>query len=129
LREVRKHAGMIVPGPVQAAMTAALGDDEHAKEQRSRYARRRAQLRPALENAGWAVSHSQAGLYLWASHPAYDCWGSVNALAKVGILTAPGEFYGPAGSRFIRAALTASDERIAAAARRLDDLRQASGIG
>jgi succinyldiaminopimelate transaminase len=122
LREVRKHAGMIVPAPVQAAMTAALSDDEHAKEQHDRYARRRALLRPALESAGWAVSHSQAGLYLWAAHSSYDCWGSVNALAKAGILTAPGEFYGPAGSRYIRVALTASDERIASAVGRLGDL-------
>jgi len=122
LREVCKHAGMIMPQPVQAAMTAALSDDEHAKEQHGRYARRRALLRPALENAGWAVSHSHAGLYLWAAHPSYDCWGSVNALAKVGILTAPGEFYGKGGSRYIRVALTASDERIAAAVSRLDEL-------
>lgn len=122
LREVRKHAGMIVPQPVQAAMTAALNDDEHANEQHERYARRRVLLRPALENAGWAVSHSQAGLYLWATHPGYDCWESVNALAKVGVLVAPGEFYGAAGSHHIRVALTAPDERIAAAARRLGTL-------
>jgi succinyldiaminopimelate transaminase len=119
LRQVRKHAGLIVPGPVQAAMTAALADDEHAREQYDRYARRRATLRPALEQAGWTVSHSKAGLYLWATRDDYDCWGSVNALAKTGILVAPGEFYGAAGNRHVRVALTASDERIAAAARRL----------
>jgi succinyldiaminopimelate transaminase len=122
LREVRKHAGMIVPQPVQAAMTAALNDDDHAKEQYARYAARRAMLRPALERAGWQVSHSQAGLYLWAAHPGYDCWGSVDALAKAGILVAPGEFYGAAGSRHIRVALTASDERIASAVGRLSEL-------
>ena len=77
LLEIRKHAGMMVPGPVQAAMTAALEDDAHAVEQRARYAARRSVLRPALEAAGWAVEHSEAGLYLWASHPDYDCWGSV----------------------------------------------------
>ena len=43
--EVRKHAGMMVPTPVQAAMIAALGDDEHVAEQRERYARRRDLLR------------------------------------------------------------------------------------
>src|SRR5215468_2269481 len=63
LLEVRKHAGMMVPAPVQAAMTAALGDDDHAAEQHTRYARRRAVLRPAFENAGWLITHSQAGLY------------------------------------------------------------------
>jgi succinyldiaminopimelate transaminase len=119
LLEVRKHAGMMVPLPVQAAMTAALEDDAHAAAQRSLYAGRRAVLRPALEAAGWVVSHSEAGLYLWASRPGLDCWGSVDLLASSGILVAPGEFYGPSGSRHVRVALTASDERIAAAAARL----------
>jgi succinyldiaminopimelate transaminase len=119
LLEIRKHAGMLVPGPVQAAMTVALNDDAHAREQRERYAARRARLRPALEAAGWQVSHSRAGLYLWASHPGYDGWGSVEALAGAGILVAPGDFYGPAGTRHIRVALTATDERIESAAKRL----------
>ena len=123
LLEIRKHAGMIVPAPVQAAMTAALNDDHHADEQHARYARRREVLRPALEQAGWLVSHSQAGLYLWAAHPAYDCWESVKVLSEVGILVSPGEFYGTAGARHIRVALTATDERIAAAASRLQALR------
>ena len=52
LLEIRKHAGLMVPGPVQAAMTAALADDAHAVEQRARYAARRSALRPALEAAG-----------------------------------------------------------------------------
>jgi len=123
LLEVRKHAGMIVPAPVQAAMTAALSDDSHADEQHARYARRRAILRPALEQAGWAVSHSEAGLYLWAAHPDYDCWESVRVLSEIGILVSPGEFYGAAGVRHIRVALTATDERISSAAARLRNLR------
>ncbi len=123
LLEMRKHAGMMVPAPVQAAMTVALGDDDHADEQHARYARRREVLRPALEQAGWLVSHSQAGLYLWAAHPAYDCWESVRVLSEIGILVSPGEFYGPAGAGHIRVALTATDERIAAAAGRLRALR------
>jgi succinyldiaminopimelate transaminase len=123
LLEIRKHAGMIVPGPMQAAVTAALGDDAHADAQKARYAARRDVLRPALEAAGWAVDHSRAGLYLWAAHPEHDCWESVAALAGAGILVAPGSFYGPSGARHIRAALTATDERIAAAAARLAGLR------
>ncbi len=119
LLEIRKHAGMIVPGPVQAAAAAALSDDDHADAQRARYAARRASLRPALAAAGWAVEHSQAGLYLWAAHPDRDCWESVAVLAEAGILVAPGSFYGPAGRRHVRVALTATDERIAAAAARL----------
>ncbi|HEX9034136.1 MAG TPA: succinyldiaminopimelate transaminase [Streptosporangiaceae bacterium] len=123
LLEVRKHAGMIVPAPVQAAMTAALRDDQHARQQHERYSRRRAVLRPALEQAGWVVTHSEAGLYLWASHPDYDCWESVRVLAEAGILVSPGEFYGPAGARHVRVALTATDERIEAASARLRALR------
>ena len=122
LLEIRKHAGMIVPAPVQAAMTVALADDDHANEQHARYARRREVLRPALEQAGWLVSQSQAGLYLWASHAAYDCWESVRVLSEIGILVSPGDFYGLAGARHIRVALTATDERIAAAADRLRTL-------
>ncbi len=122
LLEIRKHAGMMMPAPVQAAMAAALADDGHAERQRSVYAARREQLRPALEKAGWTITHSEAGLYLWASRPGHDCWSSVDLLAAAGILVAPGEFYGPAGAEHIRVALTATDERVAAAARRLTTL-------
>src|SRR5262249_30092867 len=111
-----------VPGPVQAALTAALSDDDHADAQRARYAARRELLRPALEGAGWAVEHSQAGLYLWAAYPARDSRGAGAGLAEAGILVAPGSFYGPAGGRHVRVALTATDERISAAAARLATL-------
>jgi succinyldiaminopimelate transaminase len=119
LLAVRKHAGMMVPAPVQAALIAALGDDAHVAEQRARYGARRARLRPALQAAGWRVTHSDAGLYLWASHPAYDGWDSVATLARLGILVAPGAFYGEAGRDHVRVALTATDERIGAAVERL----------
>jgi len=119
LLEIRRHAGMMMPGPVQAAMTAALDDDAHADEQRGRYAARRARLRAALAAAGWETEHSEAGLYLWVARPGLDCWGSVQLLAEAGILVAPGEFYGPAGRSHIRVALTATDERIDAAVARL----------
>jgi succinyldiaminopimelate transaminase len=122
LLEVRKHAGLIMPAPVQAAMAAALADDVHAAEQRTRYAARRDRLRPALASAGWTVDHSVAGLYLWAAHPDLDCWGSVQRLAEAGILVAPGEIYGPEGIRHIRVALTATDERIDVAVARLANL-------
>ena len=122
LLAIRKQAGMIVPGPVQAAAVAALNDDAHADAQRARYAARRHVLRPALEAAGWAVEHSQAGLYLWAAHPGRDCWESVAALAEAGILVAPGSVYGSSGARHVRVALTGTDERIAAAAERLPAL-------
>lgn len=118
LLAVRKHAGMIVPTPVQAAMVAALDDDAHEHEQRDRYARRRDLLKPALQAAGLSVDHSEAGLYIWATR-GEACRDTVAWLAARGILTAPGEFYGPAGSQHVRVALTASDERISAAVQRL----------
>ncbi|GGP60654.1 succinyldiaminopimelate transaminase [Saccharothrix coeruleofusca] len=118
LLEVRKHAGMIVPRPVQAAMTAALEDDEHVTAQRDRYRARREALLPALRAAGFAVDHSEAGLYLWSTR-GEDAWETVGWLAERGILAAPGTFYGPAGGRHVRVALTATDERIAAAVERL----------
>ncbi|MEC4762205.1 succinyldiaminopimelate transaminase [Mycobacterium sherrisii] len=118
LLAVRKHAGMIVPTPVQAAMVAALDDDDHEKVQRECYARRRAVLAPALRAAGLSIDHSEAGLYLWATRgePSRD---TVGWLADRGILVAPGEFYGPRGAQHVRVALTATDERIDAAAQRL----------
>ena len=118
LLAVRKHAGMMVPTAVQAAMTAALNDDTHEREQRDRYARRRAALLPALRAAGLTVDHSEAGLYLWATR-GEPCRDSVTWFAKLGILVAPGDFYGPGGAQHVRVALTATDERIAAAVDRL----------
>jgi succinyldiaminopimelate transaminase len=120
LLAVRRHVGLIVPRPVQAAMAAALADDEHVAVQRSRYAARREQLRAALHAAGFTVDHSAAGLYLWATRGT-DCWSTVDWLAARGVLVAPGVFYGPTGDRHVRFALTATDERIAAAASRLRD--------
>ncbi|MER7275167.1 succinyldiaminopimelate transaminase [Dactylosporangium sp. NPDC000244] len=114
----RKHAGMIVPAPVQAAMIAALGDEVHVEEQRARYRRRRSILREAFERAGFTVEDSQAGLYLWLTR-GEDSWATVDWLAERGILAAPGAFYGPAGERHVRVAFTATDERVAAAASRL----------
>jgi succinyldiaminopimelate transaminase len=118
LLEIRKHAGMIVPAPVQAAMTAALSDDEHVEEQRARYARRRDALRAAFEAYGFRVDHSQGGLYLWLTRDE-PCWNTVKTLAELGILVAPGEFYGARGRQHIRVAFTATDERVAAAVARL----------
>ena len=118
VREVRKHAGGMVPAPVQAAMAALLDDHAHVAVQRERYAARRAVLRPALEAAGFRIEHSEGSLYLWATRDE-PCRESVSWLAQRGILVAPGDFYGVAGERFVRVALTATDERIAAAAARL----------
>lgn len=118
LLHIRKHGGMMVPAPVQAATVAALADDAHVAEQRERYAARREALRGALEARGFRIAHSEASLYLWATRDE-PCWDTVGELAKDGVLVAPGEFYGEAGERFVRVAFTATDERVASAVRRL----------
>jgi succinyldiaminopimelate transaminase len=117
---VCRQAGMIVPGPVQAAMAVALNDDLHATQQRARYAARRTVLLGALRAAGFRIDHSEAGLYLWAAHPDHDSRSACEWLAmSFGILVGPGHIYGKAGSRHVRVALTATDERVATAAERL----------
>ncbi len=118
LLAVRKNLGLMLPGPQQVAMAAALADDAHAVEQRARYAARRTTLRAALREAGFRVDHSEGSLYLWATRD-QDCWATVAELAGLGVLVAPGTFYGPAGGRHVRVALTATDERVDAAAERL----------
>lgn len=118
LLAVRKHAGMIVAAPVQAAMVAALGHDAHVAEQKARYAERRAVLMSALHSGGWRVDHSTAGLYLWVTRDE-RAWDSVEWFAQRGVVVAPGTFYGPAGARHVRLALTSTDERISAAAERI----------
>ncbi|MGH3290271.1 MAG: aminotransferase class I/II-fold pyridoxal phosphate-dependent enzyme, partial [Trebonia sp.] len=117
---VGRQAGMIVPGPVQAAMVAALSDDAHAVEQKARYAARRAILAEGLTAAGFRIEHSEAGLYLWATRPGLDCWAACQLLAtECGLLVGPGSMYGPGGNAYIRVALTATDERVATAGDRL----------
>ncbi|WP_053914502.1 bifunctional succinyldiaminopimelate transaminase/glutamate-prephenate aminotransferase [Streptomyces sp. SCSIO 75703] len=118
LLEIRKHGGMMTPAPTQAAVVAALGDDEHVRVQRERYAARRAALREALLGHGFRIEHSEASLYLWATR-GESCWETVSHLAEHGILVAPGDFYGPAGANFVRVAFTATDERVRAAVDRL----------
>lgn len=123
LLAVRKNLGLIVPGPVQQVMTAVYADDAHAAEQHARYAARRTRLKAALESAGFTVDHSEAALYLWSRRTTEagdeDCWATVQWLAERGILVAPGDFYGPAGTQHVRIAITATDERIDAAIERL----------
>ncbi|MCZ2827101.1 MULTISPECIES: succinyldiaminopimelate transaminase [unclassified Modestobacter] len=116
--EVRRHLGLLVPTPVQAAMAAALADDGHVDAQRERYRSRRDRLAPAVRAAGARIDHSAAGLYLWVTRDE-DCWATIDWLAGLGIVAAPGSFYGPAGNRHVRMALTATDERIDAAVERL----------
>ena len=119
LLEVRKHAGMIVPFPVQAAMTAAASDDAHVAAQ-TRALRRRGGRCCGRRSRRRASPSSTPRLGCTcgprrASRAGRPCGG----WPSEGVLVAPGEFYGPAGERHVRVALTASDERIETAARRL----------
>jgi succinyldiaminopimelate transaminase len=118
IREVRKHAGMMVPLPIQNAIVAALSDEGHVKEQRARYNSRRAILAPALQAAGFRIDDSVAGLYIWCTR-SEDAWSSVDWMAEIGILATPGNFYGPLGTSHIRVAMTASDSQINEAAERI----------
>jgi succinyldiaminopimelate transaminase len=115
---VRKHAGLIPPAPVQAAMVAALDDDDHVSAQRELYRSRRDRLLPALESAGFRIDHSEAGLYLWATR-GEDAWVTVAAMADLGILVVPGTFYGDGSPQHVRVALTTTDAHIDAAVARL----------
>jgi succinyldiaminopimelate transaminase len=118
LHEVRRHAGMVVSAPVQAAMVAALADDDHVVEQRRRYRARRDLLSAALGEAGFRIEHSEGSLYLWATRdePAMQ---TVTWCAERGVLVAPGDFYGPSGARHVRVSLTATDERVQVGCERL----------
>ena len=118
LLEVRKHAGMIVPWPVQVALTAAVSDAAHVEAQKAVYASRRDTLIEGVRAFGLDITYSDAGLYLWAT-AGEDSWATLERLAARGILAAPGTFYGAAGRQHVRIALTATDERISAAAQRL----------
>jgi succinyldiaminopimelate transaminase len=118
IREIRKHGGMMVPLPVQKAMTVALADDAHVAEQRARYNARKDALRPALISAGFTIEFSDSGLYLWCTRNE-DAWASVAWLAERGILATPGSFYGEQGKNHIRIAMTASDAHISDAVQRL----------
>jgi succinyldiaminopimelate transaminase len=118
LVQVRRHAGMIVPWPVQRVIHAAVQDDTHVAAQKAVYAARREELKAALQEANWQIDYSDAGLYLWATQ-GKPCRESIDDLAALGVLAAPGDFYGAAGAQHVRIALTATDERISAAAKRL----------
>ncbi|MCX6502438.1 MAG: succinyldiaminopimelate transaminase [Microbacterium sp.] len=118
LLTARKHLGLMVPAPVQAAMAVALGDDAHVAAQRESYRARRDVLLPAVEAAGFRIDGSEAGLYLWATRDE-DAWESLGWLADRGILAGPGHFYGTFHPQHVRFSLTASDDRIRAAAARL----------
>lgn len=118
LVSVRRHMGLMMPGPIQHATIAALNDDSQEAEQKQRYSDRREILRDALVAAGFRVDDSEGGLYLWGTR-GEDCWQTVDWLAERGILVAPGSFYGPRGAQHVRVGLTATLNDIEVAAARI----------
>jgi succinyldiaminopimelate transaminase len=105
LREVRKHAGLMPPGPVQAAAVIALADDDHIERQRARYLARLTRLQEVLENLGYPCDLPAGAFYLWVKAPTGDAWEAARDLAeRIGIVVSPGEFYGEAGAQYFRVA-------------------------
>ena len=120
LSEVRKHAGLMVPGPVQAAAVAAFGDDRHVDEQRERYRRRLGLLAAALAAIDVECPVPDGAFYLWVPAPGGDAWALARRLAtEAGAVVSPGEFYGPAGADHVRIAVVQPDDRLELVARRL----------
>ena len=120
LSEVRKHAGLMVPGPVQLAAGVALADDEHVEAQRERYRERLGIMRAAFVEAGIDAPDPEGTFYLWVPAPGGDAWTFTERLAKeAGILVSPGEFYGEAGARHVRVAVVQPTVRLELAARRM----------
>lgn len=113
----RKQIGLIIPGPVQAAMAAGLTDSQSVVFQRDRYRKRLNALVDGLVSAGYAATMPEGGLYVWVRALSGDCWHDIERLARWGIVPSPGEFYGDAA--WLRFSSTASDDDIAAAAARL----------
>ncbi|MEP6599796.1 MAG: aminotransferase class I/II-fold pyridoxal phosphate-dependent enzyme [Actinomycetota bacterium] len=120
LREVRKHAGLMVPGPVQAAAIIALRDDAHVEAQRDRYQQRLTRLRQILTVLGYDVQLPDGAFYLWVPIPDGDAWAAARNLAtRAGIIVSPGEFYGAAATGFVRIAAVQPDDRIELVAARV----------
>ena len=121
LSEVRKHAGFMVPGPVQAAAVVAFSDDAHVDAQRERYLRRLERLAAALRVVGVECSRRPATFYLWVKAPDGDAWALAHRLAtEGGAVVSPGEFYGPDGAGHVRIAVVQPDDRLELVARRLE---------
>jgi aspartate/methionine/tyrosine aminotransferase len=117
---VRKHAGLMPPGPVQAAAVLALDDDVHVEVQRTRYLNRLRMLRGLLQTAGYPCETPDGAFYLWVPAPDGDAWAAARDLAgRAGIVVSPGEFYGRDSAGFFRVAAVQPDDRIGLAISRL----------
>ncbi len=122
LLDVRRHAGFMVPGPVQAGAVVALDDDSHVGAQRARYLERLGFLAGVLTEAGLPVGPPAGGFYLWVPVPeSYaDGWALCERLADdAGLLVSPGELYGETGRGHVRVAVVQPMDRLELVAERL----------
>ncbi len=120
LSEIRKHAGNMVPGPVQSAAVAAFDDDAHVDAQRIVYKSRLGFMAGVLRDLGYEVATPGGGFYLWVPAADGDAWGLTEHLAREGgLVVSPGEFYGPAGAGYVRLAMVQGQDRLELAATRL----------
>ena len=120
LAEVRKHAGFMVAGPVQAAAVVALDDDAHVDQQRARYLERLTFFADVLRGEGVKVDLPGGSFYLWAEVPDGDAWGFTRQLAeRGGVLVSPGDLYGPGGAGHVRVAVVQPMDRLRLVADRL----------
>lgn len=119
LSEIRKHVGLMVPGPAQAAGVAALDDDDHVHQQRQTYLRRLSTMADILQQwSGLPVGMPEGGFYLWFR--VGDAWAFTERLAREGgALISPGDLYGSQGREFVRVAVVQNDEALDLVARRL----------
>jgi aspartate/methionine/tyrosine aminotransferase len=123
LRSVRRHTGLMVPGPAQAAGAVALADDDHVEVQRGIYRERLAFMAGVLTEAGCPVQPPDGGFYLWVPVPHdqwADDWSMAEDLARrAGLLVSPGDLYGEGGAGFVRVAVVQPMERLELVAERL----------
>jgi succinyldiaminopimelate transaminase len=124
LREVRKHAGFMVPGPAQAAGVAALADQGHVDDQRVRYRTRLVRMSEVLGSIGLPAPLPDGGFYLWVPAPEDDAWALADRLARdLGVVGSPGEFYGDDATGYVRLAMVQPDDAIDLVERRAASLR------
>lgn len=127
LSEVRKHQGLMVPGPVQAGAIAAWSDDTHVDEQKARYFARMERLIGQFERLGVDASMPDGAFYLWIAAAGGDAWALAGRLAKeLGVVVSPGEFYGDSAASFVRVAAVQPDESLDLIDQRLDLLQGAN---
>jgi acetylornithine aminotransferase len=122
LKRYRPNVGVAPQEFVQRAAVAAWGDESHVEEVRARYRAKRDVLLPALLARGLRPAGGDATFFLWLSLPpeaAGDSERFAMDLLQLGLVVAPGAFFGPAGEGFVRVALVPTVERCAEAAARL----------